>query len=189
MGYLYQPIYFLHILNFKQFRMSFSATSLKPDSISSITVLSSKKQTKGYGSSLYNATVTTNKYDILNFRASSIDTVTTTNLQSTEKPQLVFHEGDTVMFTCTGDIGRPPGKLIWQKTLPQGKKRITYSNETTDIEEIVGKCSFKGTSHLTVKIDAEDINTKIRCFEESHVHIPSMYQETEPFDVQCEFIC
>ncbi|CAC5425223.1 unnamed protein product [Mytilus coruscus] len=88
-----------------------------------------------------------------------------------------------VMFICTGNIGSSPEKLIWQKTFPREKKPVTYSNETTDIEKIPGKCSFKGSSHLTVKIYAEDIKAKIRCFEESQVNVPGMYLETEPFDV------
>ncbi|CAC5385987.1 unnamed protein product [Mytilus coruscus] len=164
-------------------RISVQATSSKPDSISSIIVLSPKHQMQGYSSSIYNTSVSTNNYDILTFRTSSIDTVTNTHLQSTDKLPLVFREGDTVMFICTGDIGSPPGKLIWQKTFPQEKKPITYSNETTDKEEIPGECSFKGTSHLSVKIDAEDIKAKIRCFEESQVNVTGMYLETEPFDV------
>ncbi|CAC5411561.1 unnamed protein product [Mytilus coruscus] len=158
-------------------RISVQATSSKPDSISSIIVQSSKNQTQGYSSSIYKASVSTNTYDILNFRASSIDTVTATHLRSTEKLQLVFHEGDMVVFTCTGDIGRPPGKLIWQKTFPQGKKPITYSNETTYIEEIPGTCTFKGTSHLTVKIYAEDIKAEVRCFEGSQVNAPEMKKD------------
>ncbi|CAC5425221.1 unnamed protein product [Mytilus coruscus] len=88
-----------------------------------------------------------------------------------------------VMFVCTGNVGSPPGKLIWQKTFPKEMKPVTYSNETTDIEEIPGKCSLKGSSHLTVKIYVEDIKAKIRCFEESQVNVPGMYLETEPFVV------
>ncbi|VDH92683.1 cell adhesion molecule 3, partial [Mytilus galloprovincialis] len=163
--------------------ISIQATSSKPDSISTIIVRSSKSQTQGYSSSIYKASVSTNTYDNLNSRASSIDTVTTDHLRSNEKNPLVIHEGDTVIFTCTGDIGRPPGKLIWQKTFPQGKKPITYSNETTDIEEIPGTCTLKGTSHLTVKLYAEDIKAEIRCFEGSQVNTPGMHLATEPFDV------
>ncbi|CAG2206188.1 unnamed protein product [Mytilus edulis] len=115
--------------------------------------------------------------------------VTNTQLPSNDNLPLVYNEEDNVMFTCTGNIGNPPGKLIWQKTFPQGKTPITYTNETTNMEEIPGKCSFKGTSHLMVKIYAEDIKATIRCFEESQANETDMYLETEPFDVLCEFIC
>lgn len=93
------------------------------------------------------------------------------------------------MFTCTGNVGNPPGKLIWQKMLLHEKKPITYANESTHIEKIPRKCSFKGTSYLTVKIHTDDIDAKLRCFEESQVNVPGMYIETKPFNVYCEFIC
>ncbi|CAC5425220.1 CADM3 [Mytilus coruscus] len=162
---------------------SISATAARPGRISSIIVSSTKTEIQGLKSSICNTSLSTKKNDILTIPTSPIDTVTITHLQSTENLQFVFREDDTIMFTCSGNIGNPPGKLIWQKTFPQEKKPITYSNETTYIEEIPGKCSFKGTSHLTVKIYAEDIKAKIRCFEESQVNVPGMYIETEPFDV------
>ncbi|CAC5386252.1 unnamed protein product [Mytilus coruscus] len=165
--------------------ISIQATSSKPDSIPSIILLSTKSETRGYSSSLYNTFFRTKNNAILTFWTPP----TTKHMQSTANVSLIFREGDTIMFICTGNIGNPPGKLIWQKMLPQGKKPINYSNETTDIEEIPGKCSFKGTSHLTVKVYAEDIKATIRCFEESQVNVPGMSLETEPFDVQCELIC
>lgn len=167
--------------------MSFSATSSKPDSISSIIVASPNTVKQGLRTSTYNNSLSVKKVDISTFPTFSIDTVTTP--QSTNIHPFVFREGDMVTFTCTGNIGNPPGKLIWKKTFPQARLPITYSNETTFIEEIPGKCSFKGTSHMTVKIDAKDIKTKIQCFEESQLYVPGMYLETEPFDVHCEFIC
>lgn len=169
--------------------MFFTATSSKPDSISGIIVASPNAITRkqGLGTSTYNNSLSVNKVDISTIPTSSIDTVTTP--PSTNIHPFVFREGDRVMFTCTGNIGNPPGKLIWQKMFPQATLLITYSNETTYEEEIHGKCSFKGTSHLTVKIYAEDIHATIRCFEESQVNVQGMYLETDPFDVHCEFIC
>lgn len=167
--------------------MYFSATSSKPDSISSIIVLSTKTEIQGYSSPIYNY-ISTKRNAISSFRTLPVERVTTKHMQSTDNFSLSFREGDTVMFTCMGNIGNPPGKLIWQKTFLQGKKPVTYSNETTYIEEITGQCSFKGTSHLTVKIYAEDIKATIRCFEESQVNVTGMFLETEPFDIQCEFI-
>ncbi|VDI45216.1 Hypothetical predicted protein [Mytilus galloprovincialis] len=144
---------------------------------------------QGLTPSIYNTTLRSQKDEILIVSTSSIATVTNTHLQSTDKRPYVFREEDTVMFTCLGNIGKPPGKLIWQKTFPQDKKPITYSNETTYIEELPGKCSFIGTSHLTVGISPEDIKGKMRCYEESQLHVPGMYIETEPFDVHCKFSC
>ncbi|CAG2250952.1 unnamed protein product [Mytilus edulis] len=168
--------------------MSISVTSSKPDSISSIIVLSTKTEIQGCSSPIYNNFISTKHNAVLNFRTLPVERVTTKHMQSTDNFSLSFREGDRVMFTCMGDIGNPPGKLIWQKTFPQGKKPITYSNETTYIEEIPGQCSFHGTSHLTVKLYAEDIKATICCFEESQVNVIGMYLETEPFDIQCELI-
>ncbi|CAC5393405.1 unnamed protein product [Mytilus coruscus] len=92
----------------------------------------------------------------------------------------------TVMFTSTGNIGKPPGKLIWQKISPQQKMSVTYSNETTEIEELPEICSFRGTSNLTIQISGEDFKAKIRCFDTSQANVRGMYVETEPFDVLCE---
>ncbi|CAC5386258.1 unnamed protein product [Mytilus coruscus] len=45
-------------------------------------------------------------------------------------------------------------------------------------------CSLKGTSNLTLQISADDLNAKIRCFEESQADVPEMFIETGSFDVQ-----
>ncbi|CAC5425227.1 unnamed protein product [Mytilus coruscus] len=102
----------------------------------------------------------------------------------TDKSSLLFPEGDTVTFTCTGIIGKPPRKLIWQKTSVEQQKSITYSNEASIKEEIPEMCSFKATSNLTIQIYAEDLKAKIRCFVESQTNVLGMSVETMPFDVQ-----
>ncbi|CAC5407991.1 CADM3 [Mytilus coruscus] len=104
-------------------------------------------------------------------------------LQSTKKPSTFFREGDTVVFTCTGNIGKPPGRLIWQKTSPQLEQPVIYLNETTNVQPIPDICSSKGTSNLTVLISADDLNAKYHCFEESQANIPEMYVETAPLEV------
>ncbi|CAC5388982.1 unnamed protein product [Mytilus coruscus] len=96
---------------------------------------------------------------------------------------IYIREGDILMLTCTGNIGKPPGKLLWQKISLQQNKSITYANITTYVEEIPGRCSFKGTSNLTVQISEDDLKVKFRCFEESQANVAGMYVETEPFDV------
>ncbi|VDI84263.1 Hypothetical predicted protein [Mytilus galloprovincialis] len=165
-------------------RISVEATSSKPNSISIIIVLSTKTEIQGYSSPIYNNFISTNHNAILTSQTLPVERITSIHMQSTDNFKLSFREGDSVMFTCKGDIGNPPGKLVWQKTFPQGKKPITYSNETTYIEEIPDRCSFKGTSHLIVKVFAEDIKATIRCFEESQVNAAGMFLETVPFDIQ-----
>lgn len=103
-----------------------------------------------------------------------------THLQSSGNSSTLYREGDIVKFACTGDIGKPPGKLIWQTTSPGQKRPIIYSNETTDVEPIPDICSFRGTSNLTVKISAEHFQAIFRCFEESQASLPEMHLETTP---------
>lgn len=124
------------------------------------------------------------------FQKYSIDTTMSTLLQTTVKPTICLHEGDTLILTCSGNIGKPPGKLVWQKFYPQqnAKRSIIHSNET--IEELPDKCSFKSTTNLTVLISAKDLNAQFRCFEESQADFADMYIETAPLNVHCEYyIC
>lgn len=121
------------------------------------------------------------------FWSHSIGLRNLTHLQSTNISSTFYREGDTVRFTCTGDIGKPPGKFIWQATLLEQKQLITYSNETTNFEPIPDICSFRGTSNLTIKISADHFLAIIRCFEESQASLPEMYLETIPLDVHCKF--
>lgn len=110
--------------------------------------------------------------------------------ENVDQSQPHLREWVTVIFTCTGNIGRPPGKLIWQKISPQQHTSITYSNETTEIEETPEICSFRGKSNLIIPITPEDLKAKIRCYEESQANVKGMYLETKPFDVLCEYnIC
>lgn len=113
------------------------------------------------------------------------DTVTSTPSKSTKKPGPSFREGDTIQFTCTGNIGKPPGKFVW-KIIPQKGKPKIYSNETTTVEQIPNVCSFRGTSNLTVEITADHFKTKFRCYEESQADVLGMFVETEPLDVFCK---
>lgn len=123
----------------------------------------------------------------LSYWSHSNDILNLIYLQSTKTPLTFFREGDTVIFTCTGNIGKPPGRLIWQKMSPQLERPVIYSNETSDVEFIPYVCSFRGTSNLTVLLSAEDLNAQFRCFEESQANILEMYVETAPLDVHCEY--
>lgn len=115
------------------------------------------------------------------------DTVTLTSLLSTEKSVSTFREGDTVQFTCTGDIGKPAGRFVWQ-IIPQQEELVVYSNETTMVvDQIPDICSNRGTSNLTVRMTADHFKAKIRCFEESQDDVIGMFVETEPLNVFCKY--
>ncbi|CAC5407992.1 unnamed protein product [Mytilus coruscus] len=133
-------------------RILVKAPPSKPDIISSVIVSSKRKETQFNRSSNF-------------FRGTNKTSV------NFEQSQPYVSEWWTVMFTCTGNIGIPPGKLIWQKISPQQKMSVTYSNETTEIEELPEKCSFRGTSNLTIEISGEDLKAKIRCFETSQANV------------------
>ncbi|CAC5425228.1 CADM3 [Mytilus coruscus] len=169
-------------------RISIAATSSKPDSISSYIVSSAKTEnqrttSKNFFLELYNSSLSTKQNTVLALRQPTVDAVSTTQQNSGENSTLFLREGDEVIFTCKGNIGKPPGKLIWQKINPLQQKTITYRTETTVKTELPKICSFSGTSNLTVQISAEDLKAKIRCFEESQAQVPGMFVETVPFDV------
>lgn len=139
---------------------------------------------------MYNYSLITTPKELLTFQKNLIDTSMSTQLQSTVKPTKPLHEGDMIILTCSGNIGKPPGKLVLQKTYPQQseKRSIIYPNATTFIEELPDICSFRGTTNLTVLISAEDLNAQFRCFEESQAYSPGTYVETPPLDVRCEYV-
>ncbi|CAC5425226.1 unnamed protein product [Mytilus coruscus] len=152
-------------------RILVKASSTIPDRFSRVTLPSNTMEKQGN--------------NLCNFLQG--DTVTTTHLQSAEQSSLFFREGDTVMFTCSGNTGKPPGKLVWRKTFHQHMRSITYSNETTATVEIAEICSFRGTTNLTIQITAEDLKAKIRCAEESQIDVQGLYVETQPLNVHCEY--
>ncbi|XP_076105873.1 uncharacterized protein LOC143074208 [Mytilus galloprovincialis] len=111
------------------------------------------------------------------------DTVTLTTTPFTEKSVPSFREGETIQFTCTGNIGKPPGRFVWQ-IIPQHGEPIVYSNETTVVvDQIPELCSFRGISNLKVEISADHVKAKFRCYEESQADVLGMFVETEPLDV------
>ncbi|XP_071181376.1 uncharacterized protein [Mytilus edulis] len=94
-----------------------------------------------------------------------------------------LREGDTVTFTCTGNIGNPPGKFMWQMYSPQHEQLIVYSNATTEKEEMPENCTFRGTSNLTVHLTPDHFHAKYCCFEKSQKDVAGMYVETEPLNI------
>ncbi|CAC5407986.1 unnamed protein product [Mytilus coruscus] len=116
------------------------------------------------------------------FYTLQTDTVTSTHSESTEKSVPSFREGETVQFTCTGKIGKPPGRFVWQ-IIPQHEEPKMYYNKTTVVEQIPDLCSFRGTSNLTVQISSDHYKAKFRCFEASQADVLGMFVETEPLNV------
>lgn len=98
-----------------------------------------------------------------------------------------LREGDTVTFTCTGNIGNPPGKFIWQMYSPQHNQLIVYTNATTEKEEKPENCTFRGTSNMTVHLTPDHFEAKYCCFEESQKDVAGMYVETEPLNIHCKY--
>lgn len=164
----------------------FAASPSMPDGISSFIVPSIKTETKvnSISNILRDSEATrTNRNSNESFPTLSSFAEGLTFM----KYPIYIREGDILMFTCMGNIGKPPGKLIWQKIFLKQNRSIIYDNITTYVEEITGTCSFKGTSNLTVKVFAEDLKEKIRCFEESQANVSEMFVETEPLDVHRKY--
>lgn len=160
-----------------------------PDSISCEVTASIRKKKQENSSANFrnnrnNIALSTNR----NSRSSLLtDTYDVMPLLTTEKSVSSFREGDTVQFTCTGNIGKPPGRFVWQ-IIPQQGQSIVYFNETTVvIDTIPDICSYRGSSNLTVQITADHFKAKIRCFEESQADMLGMFVETEPLEVNCKY--
>ncbi|VDI17039.1 Hypothetical predicted protein [Mytilus galloprovincialis] len=159
-----------------------------PERISYVVIALIRKQKRDNSSATFinnrnNILFSTKQNENSSFYTLLTDTVTSNPMKSTENPVSSFREGDTIQFTCTGNIGKPPGKFIWQ-IIPQQGEPIVYYNETTVVvDQIPDTCSFRGTSNLTVEITADHLKAKVRCFEESLADVKGMFVETEPLDV------
>ncbi|CAC5425224.1 unnamed protein product [Mytilus coruscus] len=159
-----------------------------PDSISHVVIASMgiKKQENSSENLLNNQnnfSLSTNRNSRLSFSTLLTDAVTLIPLRTTNKSVSSFRGGDTVQFICTGNIGKPPGRFVWQ-IVPQQREPIVYSNETTVVvDQIPDICSFRGTSNLTVDITADHFKAKVRCFEESQADMLGMFVETKPLNV------
>lgn len=163
-----------------------------PDSISYVVIASIRIEKEDNSSANFpnnrnNLSLSTNRSSKSSLYTLFTDTVTVTSIQFTEKSVSSFREGDTVQFTCTGNIGKPPGKFVWQ-IIPQTGEPIVYSNETTvDVDLIPALCSVRGNSNLTVQISVDHSKAKLRCYEESQADVLGMFVETDPLDVLCKY--
>lgn len=76
------------------------------------------------------------------------------NLALTSKP--VINEGYNVTCVCTGDVGSPPEKFIFQKYRRDHVLSMNYTAIETSILELPDNCSFYRTSNITLQVTAED---------------------------------
>ncbi|XP_052067721.1 uncharacterized protein LOC127706998 [Mytilus californianus] len=111
---------------------------------------------------------------------------TTNDEHSNDEPSItstILKKGDNITFLCTGNVGNPPGKFIWQKN-KHDENPIDYTDITTTIQEVSDMCSYNGSSTLTIQVTAEDNKAIIRCTVNSPLAHPNMYIETIPMEVQ-----
>ncbi|XP_052067720.1 uncharacterized protein LOC127706997 [Mytilus californianus] len=107
----------------------------------------------------------------------------TTNDEHSNVTSIILKKGDNITFLCTGNVGNPPGKFIWQK-YRHSKNPTNYTNIVTTIQEVSDMCSYNGSSTLTIQVTAEDNQAIIRCKVNSPLAQTNMYIETIPMEVQ-----
>lgn len=114
-----------------------------------------------------------------------------TTTYSTKQPTIdtVLAEGDTITVVCTGDVGKPPAKHVFQKYANGHRIPLNYTANTTSIVKDSENCSNYRTSDLTFKVTAQDNKAIIKCFVYSPMAGSDMlYVETAPIKVYCKLI-
>ncbi|XP_021358742.1 nectin-4-like isoform X2 [Mizuhopecten yessoensis] len=77
-------------------------------------------------------------------------------------PSSNAEEGQTVTFTCTGNVGRPAGTFLWTKykgsTVPTGTTIVstTQTSPSTD-------CTYIGSSVISIPMTKDDNGIVIKC--------------------------
>ncbi|CAG2199633.1 unnamed protein product [Mytilus edulis] len=102
------------------------------------------------------------------------------NVQLKSAPAIT--EGDRVTFVCSGDVGRPPGKLIFQTFQRDHSLIINYAATNTSLQELQDNCSYYRTSYMTFMVTPVYNTAVIRCAVVSTL-AENMYVESEPLDV------
>ncbi|CAG2186899.1 unnamed protein product [Mytilus edulis] len=92
-------------------------------------------------------------------------------------------EGDTITVVCTGDVGKPPAKHVFEKYLDGKIVPLQYTVTSTLITDMSENCTYYRTSNLTFKVTAKDNNAVIRCVVNSSMSEPDMCVDTEPIQV------
>ena len=102
-------------------------------------------------------------------------------------------DGDTVVFTCDANVGKPPGSIRWwifRKSVDFAEEIFTAHVASSPII-YPWVCKYNITSFVTVTLTKEDDQAVIRCsVEQDLVTSPTglpedkLYQETQRIDVQ-----
>ncbi|CAC5399308.1 unnamed protein product [Mytilus coruscus] len=107
---------------------------------------------------------------------------TTYSTQQTTTVQGIV-EGDNITVICTGDVGKPAAKHIFEKYINGQVVPMQDTVSATLISEMSENCSYYRTSNLTFQVTAKDNNAVIRCVVNSSMSEPDMYVETAPIEV------
>ncbi|XP_071176529.1 CD166 antigen-like [Mytilus edulis] len=106
------------------------------------------------------------------------------------EPSGGIEEGNDVIFTCTGNVGKPQGKFRWVRYRRNSNgviiQETPYESETTTAFQIPWPwiCTLRGTSSLTLKIEQLDNNVIVRCqIVYQNVTKGSLYKQTYPINV------
>lgn len=96
-------------------------------------------------------------------------------------------EGQNVTFTCSGNVGNPPGTFIWEKYRMIGFFPTTYADEPTTITTGLVNCTNNGTSSVTIAMESEDDRSLIRCVIKQEYG--DVFQQTSILSVLCKLYC
>ncbi|XP_063439479.1 uncharacterized protein LOC134720850 [Mytilus trossulus] len=103
-------------------------------------------------------------------------------------PSAGIEEGNNVVFTCTGNVGKPEGKFRWVRYRRNSNgitiQETPYDSETTTAAVMPGTCTSNGTSSLTLKMEQLDNNAVVRC-QVVYQNVPqgSLYKQTDGINV------
>ncbi|XP_052059560.1 uncharacterized protein LOC127700196 isoform X5 [Mytilus californianus] len=102
-------------------------------------------------------------------------------------PSAGIEEGNNVVFTCTGNVGKPQGKFRWVRYRYNSNgdtiQETPYESQNTTVVQMPGNCSFNGTSQLTLEMEQLDNNAVVRC-QVIYQNVPQeLYQQTNPIKV------
>ncbi|XP_063416814.1 uncharacterized protein LOC134699060 [Mytilus trossulus] len=103
-------------------------------------------------------------------------------------PSAGIEEGNNVVFTCTGDVGKPQGMFRWVRYRRNSNdvtvQETPYESKITTAAVMPGTCTYNGTSSLTLKMTQIDNNAVVRC-QVVYQDVPqgSLYKQTFPINV------
>ncbi|CAG2206716.1 unnamed protein product [Mytilus edulis] len=109
-------------------------------------------------------------------------------------PSAGIEEGNNVVFTCTGNVGKPAGKFRWVRYRRNSNgdtiQETPYESETTTATVMPGTCTSNGTSSLTLKMEQIDNNAVVR-YSVRNVQVtkfpsnPTFAEGAEPITLTC----